>query len=164
MEVLSKRFAKFGLRLHPKKTRVVAFRPKRKRSQTGEQARSFDFLGFRFHWAKGRRGGWVVKTKTAPPRLQRFLDRVRAYCARYRHRPIAEQHGQLSRMLRGHYGYFGGARQPPGIGARPLPHVSDLGSMAEPAVAATAVLAQGRAPIRGVLAATGPNRVAAHLA
>ena len=107
MEVLPKRFAKFGLRLHPEKTRMVRFRPKGKRSQVGENARSFDFLGFRFHWAKGRRGSWVVKSKTAPDRLQRFLDRVEAYCGRYRHRPIAEQHDHLARMLKGHISYFG---------------------------------------------------------
>jgi len=107
MEVLPKRFAKFGLRLHPEKTRLVRFRPKGKRSQAGENARSFDFLGFRFHWAKGRRGGWVVKAKTASDRVQRFLDRVGAYCKRYRHRPIGEQHGHLTRMLKGHIGYFG---------------------------------------------------------
>lgn len=107
MEVLPKRFAKYGLRLHPDKTRMLAFRPAANRDQAGPQGRSFDFLGFRLYWAKGRRRRWVVKTKTAPQRLQRFLDRVQLYCRRYRHRPVAEQHRQLCRMLQGHYGYFG---------------------------------------------------------
>ncbi len=107
MEVLPRRFARFGLRLHPEKTRLLRFRPRTTRSQAPGEPRRFDFLGFRFYWARGRHGRWCVMTKTAPDRLQRFLNRVQWYCRRYRHRPIGEQHQQLSWMLRGHFNYFG---------------------------------------------------------
>lgn len=107
MEVLPKRFARFGLRLHPTKTRLVRFRPKAKQDRLEDEPRSFDFLGFTFYWAKSRRGNWVVKAKTAWDRFQRALDRVKDYCRRNRHRPIAEQHARLCRMLEGHYNYFG---------------------------------------------------------
>lgn len=103
MAVLSKRMARFGLRLHPDKTRLVAFRPKARAS--GE--RSFDFLGFRHFWARGRRGRWAVKQKTASDRLQRSVDAVQRYCRRHRHRPLTEQYRVLSRLLQGHYAYFG---------------------------------------------------------
>ncbi len=103
MAVLGKRMARFGLRLHPEKTRLLDFRPKRR----DRGPRSFDFLGFRHFWARSRRGRWVVKQKTAGDRLQRSLDVIQSYCRRNRHRPLAEQHRVLSRMLQGHYAYFG---------------------------------------------------------
>lgn len=111
LEVLPKRFAKYGLRLHPDKTRLMRFERPRKsepaRVQSHEGPRSFDFLGFTHFWEKSRRGNWVVKRKTASDRSTRFLRKLNLWCQGNRHVPMALQHAQLLRKLRGHYGYYG---------------------------------------------------------
>jgi group II intron reverse transcriptase/maturase len=104
MEVLPKRFSRFGLTLHPEKTRLVPFqRP----TDKGPEPGSFDLLGFRHYWDKSRGGSWVIKRKTASNRLSRAIQRVTAWCRSHRHDPIGEQHEMLVRKLRGHYGYYG---------------------------------------------------------
>lgn len=110
LEVLPKRFGRYGLHLHPDKTRLVRFeRPRRKAElrQAHEEPRSFDFLGFTHYWEKSRLGFWVVKRKTASDRFTRALQRLNQWCQRNRHAPIVWQHAQLLSKLRGHYGYYG---------------------------------------------------------
>ena len=109
MDVLPKRMVRFGLRLHPEKTKLLSFRPRPPQADGEKGVRSFDFLGFTHYWARNRRGFWVVKQKTASGRLQRSLDAIKAYCRTCRHRPVWEQHRVLSLILRGRYGYFGRA-------------------------------------------------------
>lgn len=108
-EVLPKRLARFGLQLHPEKTRLVRFqRPRDKeRSSPSDGPGAFTFLGFTHFWGKSRKGNWVVKRKTAASRFTRSLSRVRQWCRRWRHEPVAWQQRQLSRGLRGHYAYYG---------------------------------------------------------
>jgi RNA-directed DNA polymerase len=108
-EVLPKRLARFGLQLHPEKTRLVRFqRPgDKERSSRSEGPGAFTFLGFTHFWGKSRKGNWVVKRKTAASRFTRSLSRVRQWCRRWRHEPVAWQQRQLSRGLRGHYAYYG---------------------------------------------------------
>lgn len=106
-QVLSKRFAKLGLRIHPEKTRLVAFRrPSRSVSRRPEVG-TVDFLGLTHYWSKARSGYWVIKRKTMAKRIRRTLRRWRQWCRRNRHGPVHEQHWTLSRKLRGHYGYYG---------------------------------------------------------
>jgi group II intron reverse transcriptase/maturase len=112
LEVLPKRFDRYGLRLHPDKTRLMRFeRPDRRvepgRAQRLEEPRSFDFLGFTHYWEKSRRGSWVVKRKTASDRSTRFLRQLNQWCQRHRHAPVVWQHAQLLSKLRGHSGYYG---------------------------------------------------------
>jgi len=112
LEVLPKRFGKYGLRLHPDKTHLMRFEsPGRKagseKTQTRSEPRSFDFLGFTHFWEKSRRGKWVVKRKTASDRITRFLRKLNLWCQRHRHAPLAWQQAQLCHKLRGHFGYFG---------------------------------------------------------
>jgi len=111
LDVLPKRFGRYGLRLHPDKTRLVRFERPRKtepdRTQRHEEPRSFDFLGFTHYWEKSRRGNWAVKRKTASDRSTRFLRKLNLWCQGNRHVPMASQHAQLLRKLRGHYGYYG---------------------------------------------------------
>jgi RNA-directed DNA polymerase len=78
--VLPKRFGKYGLTIHPDKTRLVAFG--RPRGATGTNPGTFDFLGFTHYWGKSRRGKWIVKTKTARQRLSRGLKRIAEWCRR----------------------------------------------------------------------------------
>lgn len=105
-EVLPKRFERYGLRLHPDKTRLVRFeRPSARDDRT--RSETFDFLGFTLHWGVSRRGYPIVKRKTAAPRLRRALRRVWLWCRNHRHAPIKAQHAALTAKLNGHYGYFG---------------------------------------------------------
>ena len=108
-EVLPKRFEKYGLRLHPEKTRLVRFeRPGPKPPTDGGTGPGhFDLLGFTHYWGRSRKGSWVVKRKTAQDRFSRTLRRFSKWCCEHRHLPVREQHLALSRKLRGHDAYFG---------------------------------------------------------
>ena len=108
MSVLPKRFARFGLTLHPDKTRLIDFR----RPSTGgdgrsQKGRSFDFLGFTHHWGRSRRDKWVVRQKTAKGRLKRAVTAIARWCRQHRHLPVRVQWAILERKLRGHYAYYG---------------------------------------------------------
>jgi len=107
-DVLPKRFAKYGLRLHPEKTRMVKFERPRPPPQGGKpDTGSFDLLGFTHFWGRSLKGNWVVKRKTAKDRFKRALHRISMWCRKYRHTPIDTQHKRLSRKLRGHDAYYG---------------------------------------------------------
>jgi len=112
MAVLGKRFGKYGLTLHPDKTRMVPFRrpPLRKKPRggpNGDRPGVFDLLGFTHFWARSRQGKWVVRRKTSSSRFTRGLRKISEWCRKNRHRPIAEQCQKLSQKLRGHYAYYG---------------------------------------------------------
>ena len=99
---LHERFAQFGLKLHPEKTRVLDF----KRPGKGDPE-VFDFLAFRHYWARSRKGNWVVKRKTAKSRLARALVRMNVWCRSNRHESIGYQHLRLCQKLTGYFAYFG---------------------------------------------------------
>lgn len=108
LEVLPNRFGRYGLKLHPDKTRLVHFKPPNSEPEPrGEAPRSFELLGFTHFWERSRRGSWVVKRKTASNRLSRILQRINLWCRENRHTPVPWQHAQLQRKLRGHDGYYG---------------------------------------------------------
>jgi RNA-directed DNA polymerase len=109
LDVLPKRFARFGLTLHPEKTSLVDFRcPSRPGEDSAPQReRSFDLLGFTHYWRRSRKGRWVVHRKTAKARFSRAVRQIGQWCRRYRHRPVAEQQQGLSRKLKGHDAYYG---------------------------------------------------------
>jgi hypothetical protein len=110
MEVLPKRFGKFGLTLHPEKTRLINFQKPRRKPDDSDDSQgpgSFDLLGFTHHWATSRNGNWVVKRKTAKGRFSRALKRIAEWCRANRHWSLPEQHQILGQKLRGHYGYYG---------------------------------------------------------
>ena len=106
---LGKRFERYGLELHPEKTRLVDFRRPRggPRERGPDAGQSFDLLGFSHFWSRSRKGRWVVKRKTAKGRFGRALKRVAQWCRYNRHRPVAEQWRGLNLRLRGHDAYYG---------------------------------------------------------
>lgn len=108
-EVLPKRVARYGLRLHPEKTRLIPFQVPRDKEQASRSQgpAAFTFLGFTHHWGKSRKGNWVVKRKTAASRLTRSLSRVRQWCRLRRHESVPWQQHRLSLSLCGHYAYYG---------------------------------------------------------
>ena len=113
LAVLPKRLGRFGLTMHPEKSRLVWFcRPRSRRRLRPAGARdprpsTFDFLGFTHYWDYARSGRWVLKRKTAKDRLRRSLTAINRWCGAHRHAPVAEQHRMLVRKLRGHCAYYG---------------------------------------------------------
>jgi len=106
LAVLPKRFGKYGLCLHPEKTRLVDFHPPGE-GRNPDRGRSFDMLGLTHFWGRSRKGRWVVKRKTAATRLSRALKRLSLWCRQNRHRSVGDQQRALNRKLRGHYNYYG---------------------------------------------------------
>jgi group II intron reverse transcriptase/maturase len=105
--VLVKRFERYGLALHPDKTRLVAFARPRAWQRGGKGPGTFDFLGFTFYWRRTRRGRWVMWCKTRHARLRRAKQSIAEWCRRHRHLPVKAQHAALTRRLVGHFNYFG---------------------------------------------------------
>jgi RNA-directed DNA polymerase len=111
LEVLPKRFGRYGLTIHPDKTRLVPFRRPGRASRGGSVPPggpgTFDFLGFTHYWGRSWKGNVVVKRQTAARRFSRVVKTITEWCRRNRHRPIPEQHTTLSQKLRGHDAYYG---------------------------------------------------------
>ncbi|MFH1327980.1 MAG: hypothetical protein ABIH76_03910, partial [Candidatus Bathyarchaeota archaeon] len=99
------RFARFGLTIHPKKSKLLNF--SRPSNKGGKGPSTFDFLGFTHYWGKTRRGGYCIKRKTRRKKLLSAMKRVWIWCKENRHITITEQHQMLSVKLRGHYQYYG---------------------------------------------------------
>jgi len=106
LEVLPKRLERFGLTMHPEKTRLVDFR-RPPPDKGGPRRGSFDLLGFTHYWGRSRKGRWTVKRKTAKGRFSRTAKRIADWCRTNRHRPMREQHEKLSQALKGHDAYYG---------------------------------------------------------
>ena len=108
LAVLGKRLGKFGLQLHPDKTRLVDFRPQRSTDEQGSTLpTTFNFLGFTHVWGKSRKGNSTVRQLTAKDRLARSLKAINQRCKRMRHWPVRAQYQRLCQVMMGHYAYFG---------------------------------------------------------
>ena len=108
LDVLPKRFGRYGLTLHPTKTRLVPFRrPDRRSGDGGGGPGTFDLLGFTLHWGLTLSGRWTVKFRTAKDRFSRALRRIREWCRWHRHADLETQHRGLVWKIRGHYAYYG---------------------------------------------------------
>ena len=104
--VLPKRMQRYGLTLHPDKTRLLDFR-RPLAARGGKGPATFDFLGFTLHWRRSLRGRWRLACKTRRARLGRAIQAVYAWCRSQRHQEVAVQHAGLRSRLQGHYNYFG---------------------------------------------------------
>jgi RNA-directed DNA polymerase len=105
--VLEKRLGRFGLTLHPDKTRLLPFGCPPTTQQRGQGPATFDFLGFTFYWTRTRNGHWRMGCKTRRASLRRAKQAIYDWCRRHRHQPVEAQHAALGRRLRGHFNYFG---------------------------------------------------------
>ena len=116
--VISKRFEKYGLTVHPEKTRLIDFRSpihyERRRKEksnddriSGGKPQTFDLLGFTHFWGKTRKSSWAVMRKTMQSRMARSIHKIEQWCRDNRHKPIGEQWKTLCAKMRGHYGYYG---------------------------------------------------------
>lgn len=106
---LAARLRKFGLHLHPEKTRLIEFgrfaAENRRRRGQGKPG-TFDFLGFTHLCSRQSRDGWfTVRRKTVKKRLRKKLQEIKQALVRRRHRPVPETGAWLSQVLRGYYNY-----------------------------------------------------------
>ena len=113
-EVLPKRFGKYGLTLHPSKTRLIDFRHPEVRQRAGNPGNleeglpdTFDFLGFTHHWSRSKSKRWFVRRQTAKDRFTRSVRKISDWCRENLHLSVDEQRKKLALRVRGHYGYFG---------------------------------------------------------
>ncbi|MHC4536123.1 MAG: group II intron reverse transcriptase/maturase [Planctomycetota bacterium] len=107
MDVLPKRFNRYGLTIHPKKTALIPFRKPALLEPQANGNGTFDFLGFTHYWEKSRRGYWVIKRKTAKKRYSRTVKSLWQWCRVNRHLPLEDQHRMLCLKIRGHFQYYG---------------------------------------------------------
>ena len=106
---LSVRLAKFGLELHPDKTRVLRFgryaREQAARHGEGKPA-TFDFLGFTHIAGTNPQGGFQLRRRTSRKKRRAKQSHLADECRRRRHHRVVEQHRWLCSVLRGHYQYY----------------------------------------------------------
>ncbi|MDZ7692715.1 MAG: reverse transcriptase domain-containing protein [Balneolaceae bacterium] len=102
MKVLPKRLEKYGLTLHPEKTKLVEVNNRDKDTPS-----TFDFLGFTHYMGKSRKGKRILKRKTSKKKRKASLQRVNQWMKANRHKPVKQFIGELNRKLQGHYGYYG---------------------------------------------------------
>jgi len=118
MDVISKRFEKYGLTVHPEKTKRIDFRSpnhrERRREEKphdnrkdGKRPETFDLLGFTHYWGKTQKGNWAVMRKTMKSRMVRSVQKIDKWCRENRHSPVRVQWRKLCEKVRGHYGYYG---------------------------------------------------------
>ena len=107
--VLAKRLARFGLELHPDKTRLLRFEPPGPvgPSDGGGRPESFNFLGFNHHWGRSRRGRWLPQRTTSKSRFSRACRTIGQWLRKVRHFPLPKQASMLGAKLRGHFSYYG---------------------------------------------------------
>jgi group II intron reverse transcriptase/maturase len=107
---LRERFKRFGLALHPDKTRILEFGrfARENLSQRGEgRPETCNFLGFTHICGKTRGGGFTVIRRTMRTRRQAKLKEVYQELKRRMHDPIPEQGAYLRAVVGGHIRYYG---------------------------------------------------------
>jgi group II intron reverse transcriptase/maturase len=106
---LRERFARFGLELHPDKTRLIEFgrhAAQRRRGRGEGKPETFDFLGFTHICAKSRSGRFWLRRITVSKRMRAKLREVGDKLKRRRHQPIPVQGQWLASVVRGHAAYY----------------------------------------------------------
>ena len=117
---LRERFAKFGLALHPDKTRIVEFgrfAERNRRIRGDGNPGTFNFLGFTHSCAKTRKGRFTVLRQTMRQRWQAKLRELKIKLRQRLHTPIPEQGAYLRSVLLGHTRYYGVPMNGPAVGA-----------------------------------------------
>ena len=106
--LLTERLARFGLRLHTSKTRLLEFGrfavSNREERGLGGPA-TFDFLGMTHACGQTRDGRFALQRFPRSDRQRAFLRRIKQWLKAHRQKPIAYQGGYLSRQLRGYLQY-----------------------------------------------------------
>lgn len=102
LKVLPKRLAKYGLRLHPEKTKLIELG-----NRNGPTSGTFNFLGFTHYMGTSRKGRRILKRKTSSKKLKMSLKRMNKWIKDNRHLSVEELIHKINQKLQGHYGYYG---------------------------------------------------------
>ena len=108
LEDLRERLVKFGLELHPDKTRRIEFGryAQERREKSGEgKPETFDFLGFTHISGKNRNGTFIVRRRTIAKRLRGKLRELKPQLRRRRHEPVAHTGEWLRSVVQGYFNY-----------------------------------------------------------
>ena len=108
LEEFQKRLAKFGLEVHPEKTRLIEFGrfAQANRKQRGEgKPETFTFLGFTHYCGTNSKGYFVVWRRTAAKRMRAKLQGIKQELRRKMHEPVGVVGGWLKRVVEGYYRY-----------------------------------------------------------
>jgi group II intron reverse transcriptase/maturase len=108
LDEVRERFAKFGLALHPDKTRLFEFgrfASDRRRRRGQERPETFDFLGFTHCCGTDRQGRFQVIRVTSKKRMRATLTAIRETLHRRRHEPVPIIGAWLTRVLSGYFEY-----------------------------------------------------------
>lgn len=103
MKTLPKRLMKYGLNIHPEKSRLLNFYPR----NGNDKPPTFDFLGFTHYWTKSQKGRNVVKRRTRKKSQHKALQNMHETCRDHRHEKVKQQYRRLKSKLQGIYNYFG---------------------------------------------------------
>src|SRR3989442_6342276 len=117
---LRERFERFGLELHPDKTRLLEFgrfADRNRRGRVDGKPETFNFLGFTHSCARTQKGRFTVLRQTMRTRWQAKLKELKVELRRRLHFPIPEQGIYLNRVVRGHFQYYGVPMNGPALSA-----------------------------------------------
>ncbi|WP_349308032.1 reverse transcriptase domain-containing protein [Pseudofrankia sp. BMG5.36] len=106
---LRERFARFGLELHPDKTRLIEFGRFAARDRQARglgKPETFEFLGFIHICTRMRDGRFWVRRITSSKRVRVKLREVKDQLRSRRHQPVPEQARWLASVVRGHMAYY----------------------------------------------------------
>jgi len=109
LENLRERLAKFGLELHPDKTRRIEFGrfAEENRRRRGEgKPETFDFLGFTHISGKNSLGRFAVRRKTIGKRMRGKLRRIKTELHKRMHDPLSQTGQWLKSIVQGHLNYY----------------------------------------------------------
>jgi RNA-directed DNA polymerase len=102
MQVLPKRMGKYGLSLHPEKTRLIKLDEK-----SGKGSQAFDFLGFTHYMGNSLKRKRILKRQTSRKKFRAAVQRITQWIKANRQGPLGGLVAELNRKLRGHYEYYG---------------------------------------------------------
>jgi RNA-directed DNA polymerase len=104
MAGLPKRFARYGLTIHPTQTALMAFRKPAGPPGATPRPGTCAFLGLTPSWTTARRGGWVIKRRPARTRFRRTQQSWWRWCRANRHAPWQDPYQMGCRQWRGQFG------------------------------------------------------------
>jgi len=109
LKELGERLGKFGLELHPDKTRRMEFgryaEPNRRQRGEGKPE-TFDFLGFTHISGKSRKGFFTVRRKTIGKRMRAKLRQIKQQLRERMHDPVPQTGAWLKSVVQGYFNYY----------------------------------------------------------
>ena len=110
LEALQERLKKFGLKLHPVKTRLIEFgrfAEANSKRRDGIKPETFNFLGFTHICGKTAKGYFTIKRFTMAKRFRAKVNEIYQTLKARRHEPIEKTAKWLASVVTGFTNYYG---------------------------------------------------------